>query len=252
MSRHNSPQRQRLLEAAVAVFAEHGLEGATTRRLAQAAELNSALIYYYFEDKETLFVETVHFVLRSFLAHLASQRGAFPTARARVEFLVDGLFAFHRVHPERFRLLSRAINFHPELFASLLPRLAREPVLVPLDVLQEGMTTGQFKTSPALPIWWSILGMCLFNFQMRLVLSLTDWTQLPAALVFGKGVGAASLPGLEKRQRETIVELLTFGLAQALGSEDRNATVRAQASVKRNKTNPRSPGKGVSHRAAVL
>ena len=44
-----------ILAAARDEFAEYGLGGARVDRIAERAGLNKRLIYYYFEDKETLF-----------------------------------------------------------------------------------------------------------------------------------------------------------------------------------------------------
>ena len=47
--------RERLLEAAVDVFGKYGFESATTRRIANAANVNIAAIPYYFSGKEGLY-----------------------------------------------------------------------------------------------------------------------------------------------------------------------------------------------------
>ncbi|NRC53956.1 TetR/AcrR family transcriptional regulator [Neoaquamicrobium sediminum] len=52
-----------ILDAAEAVFADHGFAAATTRAIADLAKVNLALIHYYFRTKEQLF-EAV-FVRRS-------------------------------------------------------------------------------------------------------------------------------------------------------------------------------------------
>lgn len=44
-----------ILDAAEAVFADSGFDGATTRVIAEAAGVNPALIHYYFKSKEQLF-----------------------------------------------------------------------------------------------------------------------------------------------------------------------------------------------------
>src|SRR5215472_10524125 len=49
-------RRQQIVDAAFDEFAEHGLAGATIKRIAQRAKLRSqALIYWYFPAKEALF-----------------------------------------------------------------------------------------------------------------------------------------------------------------------------------------------------
>lgn len=47
--------RERILDVAEQVFAEHGFSGATTRMIAEAGGVNPALIRYYFDNKEALF-----------------------------------------------------------------------------------------------------------------------------------------------------------------------------------------------------
>jgi len=47
--------RNRLLDAALALFAEHGFSKTSTRQIAQAAQVNVASISYYFGDKAGLY-----------------------------------------------------------------------------------------------------------------------------------------------------------------------------------------------------
>src|SRR5271163_1538734 len=47
--------RAAILKAAVSEFAEHGIAGARTDTIAQAARVNKALLYYYFKDKDALY-----------------------------------------------------------------------------------------------------------------------------------------------------------------------------------------------------
>jgi AcrR family transcriptional regulator len=44
-----------ILDAAEAVFANSGFDGATTRAIAEEAGVNPALIHYHFRSKERLF-----------------------------------------------------------------------------------------------------------------------------------------------------------------------------------------------------
>jgi AcrR family transcriptional regulator len=51
--------QQRLLQAAVQVFAEKGYEGATVRDICRLAGVNLAAVNYHFRDKERLYIEAV-------------------------------------------------------------------------------------------------------------------------------------------------------------------------------------------------
>ncbi|MGH7895567.1 MAG: TetR/AcrR family transcriptional regulator, partial [Candidatus Binatia bacterium] len=51
--------RARILDAALAVFAERGFDGARTREIADRADANLGLITYYFDGKEQLWKAAV-------------------------------------------------------------------------------------------------------------------------------------------------------------------------------------------------
>lgn len=61
--------RQRLLEVAVKLFAERGLEGTSVRDIAKEAGVNLSLVSYYFGGKEGLYLE----LLRSFALNVKSE-----------------------------------------------------------------------------------------------------------------------------------------------------------------------------------
>lgn len=56
--------RNRLILAAVQIFAAKSFEGASIREIARLANANSALIQYHFGGKEGLYLEAVKFVFR--------------------------------------------------------------------------------------------------------------------------------------------------------------------------------------------
>jgi len=57
MGSRGQPQESRaaILQAAAREFAQHGIAGARTDAIARYAGVNKALLYYYFEDKETMY-----------------------------------------------------------------------------------------------------------------------------------------------------------------------------------------------------
>ena len=54
-SDRSTETRARILDAALTEFSTHGLAGARTERIAVAAGVNKALLYYYFASKEKLY-----------------------------------------------------------------------------------------------------------------------------------------------------------------------------------------------------
>ena len=54
--------RDRILDAALRIFSAEGLAGARTEQIAAAAGVNKALLYYYFESKEKLYLAALESV----------------------------------------------------------------------------------------------------------------------------------------------------------------------------------------------
>ncbi|HUY81809.1 MAG TPA: TetR/AcrR family transcriptional regulator [Acidobacteriaceae bacterium] len=55
-SSRSEKTRQRILKAAITEFSERGMAGARIRSIGASARVNKALLYYYFHDKEALYV----------------------------------------------------------------------------------------------------------------------------------------------------------------------------------------------------
>ncbi|MCB9755632.1 MAG: TetR/AcrR family transcriptional regulator [Myxococcales bacterium] len=54
-----APKRRRILDAAAEEFAQHGFDGASYNRIIRAAGVSKGAMYYYFDDKQDLFLTTV-------------------------------------------------------------------------------------------------------------------------------------------------------------------------------------------------
>ena len=68
--------RNRLLEAAIDVFARHGYDGASTRMLARAAGANLQAIPYYFGGKEGLYLAAADYIagrIRGYVGPVAAR-----------------------------------------------------------------------------------------------------------------------------------------------------------------------------------
>jgi AcrR family transcriptional regulator len=73
---HNDADRtgdakQRLLDAAMVVFAEKGFEAASVREICAKASVNVAGVNYYFRDKESLYIEAAKYAHRSACGDMA-------------------------------------------------------------------------------------------------------------------------------------------------------------------------------------
>ena len=174
MARIDSEQRRKILEAAIHVFSLKGLEGTSIRQVGIEAGVNSALMYYYFENKERLFEEAIRVVVHGLLDRMQERLRPFADGKDRVGFLggqrVRVLFRLSRAPP------ADGDCQHPvsEVIGKTIPSILKERVLLPMVILQEGIAKGEIKPMHPIQYWWSILGVCLFRIFMKKIISHMD------------------------------------------------------------------------------
>ena len=61
-SERSAESRARILDAALSEFSAHGLAGARMDRIAASAGVNKALLYYYFDSKEDLYIAALEMI----------------------------------------------------------------------------------------------------------------------------------------------------------------------------------------------
>ncbi|PHK95478.1 TetR family transcriptional regulator [Pseudoroseomonas rhizosphaerae] len=97
MSPADETTRTRILEAALAEFARHGIAGARINRIAAAARTSKERLYAYFRDKEEL-LETIK------AQQMAEIARAVPMDPDDLPGYVGRLFDHFRRHPEHHRI----------------------------------------------------------------------------------------------------------------------------------------------------
>jgi len=64
--KHNENTKEKIIEIAIECFGELGYDGTSMRLIAEKTGVSKPAIYYYFPDKEKLFVGVVEFVVQKF------------------------------------------------------------------------------------------------------------------------------------------------------------------------------------------
>ena len=109
--------RERILDAALPLFAQNGFAGTSTRMIAQAAKVNVATLAYHFEDKEGLYNTVVQ---RLHEALIAGWQGGTPpngwpggeipsSPEAIVHWWIHSAWKFAQEHKQHVRLLTRHV-----------------------------------------------------------------------------------------------------------------------------------------------
>lgn len=173
------PTRERLLDAAAAVFLEHGYSGTSLDRVRQAAGVSNGSLYHHFPTKARLADALYVDILNDFHGDLLGAIHGDPAAEVGVKRLVRAYIAWVVKKPQR---------------ATLLHRLRREGEVTDAS---EGVEGANARTYAVLKAWTALqieqgqMRDVPFHLWMALVFapsfSLTGrWVQEEGANVPGK------------------------------------------------------------------
>ena len=172
--RNADRSQQAILDAARDEFAEHGLGGARVDRIAGRAGLNKRLIYYYFENKEGLFLavlEDTYMSIRE--AEKQLHLTDLPPAEA-VRRLTEFTWNYYLEHPEFLTLLNSE-NLHraKHLERSQRVREMNSPLIRTLgEILERGRVEGVFRGGvDPVQLYISIAGIAYFYLSNNHTLS---------------------------------------------------------------------------------
>ena len=97
--------RQRLMEAAVKLFAAKGRDGTSVGEICQAAGVNCRMIYHYFDSKDGLYMAVLEHVYGS-IRNIALTADAHTQSLATyIETITERYFRFLQTNPEFVALL---------------------------------------------------------------------------------------------------------------------------------------------------
>ena len=104
----STQKRQQLLSAALDVFSLYGFSGASLDEIAQRADMHKSNIFYYYENKEALYVEVLTTVMQKWLAPLQILEPDLEPAEAITQYLMQKI-EVSRTQPKASKLFALEI-----------------------------------------------------------------------------------------------------------------------------------------------
>lgn len=192
-----------ILNAAVDEFAAEGLSGARMDAIAKTAGVNKALLYYYFNDKESLYGAVLDHVfsgIHSRLSEALNRPGTPGTAILRYavkhfDYLASNRHYLRLVQYEMMRArigksvhIERLVNLY---FRPLIDRLH--------TVMEEAIEAGEFRRFDAMQMALSVTGVNVHYFIAAPILKTMGYPNMlaPESLI---------------NRREAMLDLLSAGL----------------------------------------
>lgn len=162
--------RRNIMEVAMREFADNGLSGARIAEIADKTKTSKRMIYYYFEDKEELYLrclEEAYRVVRTGESNLDLEH--MPPLDA-LRTLVEFTFDHHESHKDFIRMVMIENIHHAEyLEKSTTIRKLNETAIDSLkSIYERGVAEGVFRAGlRPLDLHWHISALSFFNVSNR-------------------------------------------------------------------------------------
>lgn len=198
--------RQRILKAALDEFSTYGLSGARMDRIARAAKINKAMIFYYFASKENLYRLTITQVFSTVYPKLAELFLSSPSATDfldKVPLIYIDLFS---QTPQFVKMIAMELIQNPQNVTTYLLEVIEEKgkhIGVNPRVLQEKISR-----------WYDegqITEPDPFHFMLNIV-SLSLLSFLGKPLLEGLFNRTATMEDFRKGRIESVTRILKQGM----------------------------------------
>jgi AcrR family transcriptional regulator len=152
MARPRSDIRVRIVHAARARFLAEGVDGASLRTIARDAGTNVGMVFYYFPNKDDLFLAVVEEVYSQLLADLAVALEGGGPVRERLARVFVRIGEASESELEVVRLVVREVLLSSERFQRVFARMQRGHVKLLLEALGEGVASGEIDAELPAPL----------------------------------------------------------------------------------------------------
>lgn len=164
--------QEALLDAAEALFAEHGFEGARMDEIARRARYNIALLFRYFQNKDGLYRAVIGRVQQQENDELVGMLAPFleeekaglshDLVRRFIEAWVAWFLQMFARHPQLVRLLSWEMSTGWKMLAQAAPPAEYQANLVALAFLERAQQAGLLRATLSVrTIFASMFSLCL-------------------------------------------------------------------------------------------
>jgi AcrR family transcriptional regulator len=134
-------KRQHVLDAALKLFVEKGIEGTTTREIAQLANAGEGTMFRHFETKEDMAWHLFNENLTTFMKQLKEGISKETSAKGKIRSMVEAGFNLYESDP----ILCSFLLLTEHSAARRMPPGYETPLDLMVGVIVEGQKTGEVR-----------------------------------------------------------------------------------------------------------
>lgn len=136
-------------EAAMQCFQKYGLEKTTLDDIAKVVGLNKASLYYYYKNKEDIFVEAALGEGEKFILDLQQKTLLKKELEARVWYYLDTRFRYYINALDFGKIAPQTLNKILPRFFELYDEFRKKEIVFLATILKKGMEDGQLEKGNA-------------------------------------------------------------------------------------------------------
>lgn len=161
--------RQRLLQGAIDLFDRKGYAATTVREIVASAGVTKPVLYYYFRNKEGIYLELMRESFGQLDELLQASRRETGSASRRLLRLCDRLFCLSREKIQVVRLM-HSIYYGPHQGAPFFDFDAYHLQVIETirGLVAEGVRSGEFRRRQAEEMAWALVGALNVAIEVQL------------------------------------------------------------------------------------
>lgn len=170
-----SATQQKILEAALELFAERGFEGTKTQAIAKRAGFTEKTLYKHFPSKQDLFTRTVYPALLNLmqplmLGTLQDVIQSEMSFRDRLKAIFKDRLHFMQNHPDQFKLIAQQLLFNPEFREPFITFWKAQILPGMHPVFEQARTSGDIRNLDDEPLLRAIISSVIGYALQRTIL----------------------------------------------------------------------------------
>ncbi len=174
MTTHEKNTEDVIFDAAREVFTEKGFDGARMQEIAEKANINKALLHYYYRTKEKLFNAIFERVFGDFIPKITGMLETDVPLVEKIEFFVEHYIDFIMRNPHIPSFIIHELNRHPQRVIDLIGNktgLIKNNAFGKFaESVEQEIKKGNIISVDPEQLIVNIIGLCIFPFVAKPIL----------------------------------------------------------------------------------
>lgn len=159
--------QERILASAKKIFYLKGLDGARMQEIADEAEINKAMLHYYFRNKEALFDAVFAEAMENVLPQISELLNLQMPLIEKISYFTDKYINLLSENPLIPAFIIKEINNNPDKFFKIFNDRIKPKPDVFIKQIKSAVRDGVIKPLDPVQLFLNMISLCIFPFLAR-------------------------------------------------------------------------------------